>query len=268
MKRVILLWGVMCVCSQLMSQTIGNIYTEFCSIPDSTRTKVWWFHGETETTHEGITADLESFKEAGVGGIVYYDQVHGDARGAFPIFSPEWWDALIFSAMEAKRLGLTFEINLSNGYVAGGPWITKEMSMKRLCQSQIVLNGGEEYDAILPRPAKDSFWDIKTIAFPVPEAVEWEEKILVSQTVKCDTDTLLTYDFGEPFTARSLTYSEYCLSKHPTAAMNIPGPPGDMFYGDGYMELPCIGQLEASTDGIQWEVVRDIPSLYNIHYTL
>ena len=26
------------------------------------RTKVWWFHGETETTREGITADLEAYK--------------------------------------------------------------------------------------------------------------------------------------------------------------------------------------------------------------
>ena len=83
---------------------IDNIYSEFSSAPDSSRTKVWWFHGETETTHEGITADLEAFKEAGVGGVVYYDQVHGDAKGAFPVFSPEWWNALIFSASEAKRL--------------------------------------------------------------------------------------------------------------------------------------------------------------------
>jgi hypothetical protein len=31
---------------------------------DSTRTKVWWFHGETETTKECITADLTAFKKA------------------------------------------------------------------------------------------------------------------------------------------------------------------------------------------------------------
>ena len=37
---------------------------------DAARTKVWWFHGETPTTRAGITADLEAFKEAGVGGVV------------------------------------------------------------------------------------------------------------------------------------------------------------------------------------------------------
>ena len=34
---------------------------------------VWWFFGETPTTREGITADLEAFKQQGVGGVVYYD---------------------------------------------------------------------------------------------------------------------------------------------------------------------------------------------------
>ena len=102
--------------------------------PDNTaRTKVWWFHGETPTTRAGITADLEAFKAAGVGGVVYYDQVHGPAEGALEAFSPQWWEMLKFAALEAKRLGLSFEINLSNGYVAGGPWITPGTGMQRQC---------------------------------------------------------------------------------------------------------------------------------------
>ena len=246
--------------------SINEMYQEFQSAPDSTRTKVWWFHGETETTREGITADLEAFKEAGVGGVIYYDQIHGDGKGASAIFSPEWWEALKFSAAEAKRLGLTFEINLSNGFVAGGPWITKEMSMKRLCQSQVIMTGGQTYNDILPAPSTDEFWDVKTLAFPVPEGVKWEEKVLINEKVKFDQPTQLTYDFGQPFTARSLTYSEYNLSKHPVAAMNWPGPPADHFYGDGYLQMPPIGQLEASDDGHNWKVVRDIPTLYNIHH--
>lgn len=80
------------------------MYQEFQAAPDSTRTKVGWFHGETETTHEGITADLEAFKEAGVGGVIYYDQIHGGGKRASTIFSPEWWEALRFSAAEAKRI--------------------------------------------------------------------------------------------------------------------------------------------------------------------
>ena len=69
----------------------------FLTPQDTARTKVWWFHGETETTREGITADLEAFRHAGVGGVVYYDQVHGDGKGACEALSPEWWEMLFFA---------------------------------------------------------------------------------------------------------------------------------------------------------------------------
>ena len=74
--------------------TMQQAWEEFANPADSTRTKVWWFHGETETTREGITADLEAYKRAGVGGVVYYDQVHGKGENAFDAFSQEWWEML------------------------------------------------------------------------------------------------------------------------------------------------------------------------------
>src|SRR5574344_2550692 len=135
---------------------IRQAFNEFQHPQDSTRTKVWWFHGETRTTREGITADLEAFKEAGVGGVVYYDQVHGNGAGAFDAMSREWWDMLKFAAKEAKRLGLSFEINISNGYVAGGPWITKDMGMQQVCSSETFARGPMHLDADLPAPSKDS----------------------------------------------------------------------------------------------------------------
>lgn len=250
------------------SNTVADLYKEFKSAPDSTRTKVWWFHGETATTHEGITADLEAFRQAGVGGVVYYDQVHGDAKGAFPVFSAEWWDALKFSALEAKRLGLTFEINLSNGFVAGGPWITKSASMKRLCKSEVVVDGGSCFDGVLPNPSADEFWDVRVLAFPVPASVDWDEKVLVSERVVSEEPVMLSYDFEKPFTARALTYCENTRSKHPTASMNFPGPSADKFYGDGYYEFPPIGELEVSDDGKNWREVCKLPPLYNIHHKI
>lgn len=252
-------------CVQKTSVDLEQVYAEFSSAPDSTRTKVWWFHGETATTMEGITADLEAFKEAGVGGVVYYDQIHGDGAGASAIFSREWWDALIFSAQEARRLGLTFEINISNGFVAGGPWITKELSMKRLCSSETVLKAGESWSGKLPAPSQDEFWDVATLAFPVPASIKWESRTLVDKTLKFNEAVVLSYDFGEPFTSRSLTYSEFCTSKHPTLAMNWPGEPSDNFYGDGFIVMPALGELQCSADGVNWTTVREIPCLYNIH---
>ena len=99
---------------------------------DSARTKIWWFHGNTETTLSGITADLEAFKAQGIGGVVYYDQVHGNPQNADKLFSVNWWRSVIFAAQEAKRLGLQFDVNITNGYAAGGSWITPDKSIQRL----------------------------------------------------------------------------------------------------------------------------------------
>ena len=67
--RTLLLGGLLVLCGHSsVKQEKGNIdllRQEFRFPNDSARTKLWWFHGETETTKEGITADLEAFKQAG-----------------------------------------------------------------------------------------------------------------------------------------------------------------------------------------------------------
>lgn len=59
----------------IASQAQAPLAEGFDHPQDTARTKVLWFFGETETTREGITADLEAFKEAGVGGVVYPDEM-------------------------------------------------------------------------------------------------------------------------------------------------------------------------------------------------
>lgn len=71
------------------AMAFDNLWNNFVNPSDDSKTKVWWFHGETETTKAGIDADLEAFREKGVGGVEFYDQVHGKGEGACPSMSPE-----------------------------------------------------------------------------------------------------------------------------------------------------------------------------------
>ena len=94
-----------CSCGrELPVDTLADAWEVFSTPQDSCRTKVWWFHGETETTKEGITADLEAFRRAGVGGVVYYDQMHAGSPDALDAFSPQWWEMLKFSSRYCRRL--------------------------------------------------------------------------------------------------------------------------------------------------------------------
>jgi len=257
---------------------------------DSARTKVWWFHGETETTKAGITADLEAFKKAGVGGVVYYDQSHGKAENALPGFSPKWWEMFRFAAEEAARLKLSFEVHLSNGYVAGGPWITNELSMKRLTATETVITGGKRFNSKLaaPRNGQQFFQDVAVLAFPayggrgktsndrkftissnIPGA---DFSILFDKDAKsltrikpADSNVFITLDFGSSFEARSITYELQPKGKATTSATNVPGPPAESFVGTGYRVLPDPGQLEASEDGIHYYKVCNIKPIYRAH---
>ncbi len=223
---------------------------EFRTPEDSTRTKVWWFHGETQTTREGITADLEAYRTAGVGGVVYYDQVHGSGEEALDAFSSEWWEMLKFAAAEARRLGLSFEVNISNGYVAGGPWITEEYGMQRLCSSETVVKGGGHISLRLPRPnAKGWYSDVALLAFPMSPDF----------TVYKDISSSLRYD-GEPFTARSVTYTASKSRKSRNGAMQYPDGPAEKFYGMGYVDSAPAGVLEYSEDGIHYSRICELPT--------
>ena len=227
---------------------------------DTARTKVWWFHGETVGTHEGITADLEAFKQQGVGGVVYYDQVHGDGEGAFKVFSPEWWDELLFSSQEARRLGLSFEVNCGNGYVAGGKWITPDKSMQSLACTETIVEGGRDLTFQMPLPEKmPGGWhhDVAVIALPYQEDLTGQVSM-----------PELEINFEKPFTARSITYEVSAQGKARTSSMQVPpshfkldARPNE-FFGCGFTPLSSVAELQASEDGISFYKVCDLRPRY------
>ena len=277
--------------SQMSKTLLKQMRSEFSQPSNIARTKLWWFHGETETTREGITADLEAFKREGIGGVVYYDQNHGKGEHALPAFSKEWWDMFRFAALEAKRLGLTFETHLSNGYVSGGPWITEDLSMQRLEATDTVIIGGQHFNGKLPAPSRKSksgiVRDVAVLAFPVPDG-NWETSLnlfpkissniaqLNANSIAFPKDTKLinipvqktgfsvfiSIEFSKSFTARSISYRVRPRGKSATGAMNIPGPPSESFFGAGYVKQPDLGQLEVSEDGISYAKVCDLKPMY------
>lgn len=256
---------------------------------DSTQTKVWWFHGETETTKEGITADLEAFKAVGVGGVVYYDQSHGKAEKALPAFDDQWWEMLEFSSKEAHRLGLTFEVHVSNGFVAGGPWINYENGMQRLCANEMIIDGGRYFEGKIDPPASAYPYrkDVAVIALPIAEnhSISRFEKFRVTSNipnlaaenifapsagitripVTSQEGVYIDMKFDKDFVARSISYELRPQGKATTSATNVPGPPAETFQGTGYRILPVIGQLEASEDGVTYRKVCDLQPIYRAH---
>lgn len=260
--------------------TVEETLYGFENIQDSARSKVWWFHGETETTKEGITADLEAFKKAGLGGVVYYDQTHGVKESKIKAMSPEWWELLKFASQECKRLGLTFETHISNGYVAGGPWITPDLGMQQLTSVDTIISGGRHLSVKLPDVVKrfdysgdvavlafphkrDNFTDSRVIKIEVKSSVQGvnpEEVFnsfgrLATFAVMPEGKAVnMTADFGTEFTARSISYTMTPRGKAQTSSMQVPSEE-KTFNGTGYFDLPDIGELQVSDDGVNFNNV-------------
>lgn len=265
--------------------TFRKALTGFLNPQDSTRTKMWWFHGKFPSTKEGMTKDLEAFKRIGIGGIVFYDQVHGDQLpGTEPAMSKEWWNNVYHVARETRRLGLDFEFHVSNGFVAGGPWIKPADGMKRLESIETVVAGGRPLEVRLKTPEnKYNFYrDIKVIAIPTKDTPDFRAK-LSSNTSQVDPDKLfggqalcdipaikgeqvyIHIDYSKPRVLRSITYMIGPSGKATTSATNVPAEPQETFAGTGYKILPPCGELQWSEDGEVYHKVCDLKPLYRAH---
>ena len=259
----------------------------FATPPVAAKPGTWWYWGESVTTDHGITQDLESLKRVGFGGVVVYEQMFADRPDALKSLSPEWLARLRFAATECARLGIKLEVNVSDGYVAGGPWITPALGMQRLVASEVVVEGGHPVTVALPQPpTKLGFYrDVAVLAYPTPVgggASTLPQPVLTSDPVGVPApqlfggpdakkvrlsppasgrSVLVQLDYGHTVTARSLTYSLRTNFKALVIATQMPTSWADDFYGQNMQLNPPVGSLEASADGREWKQVCELPAI-------
>ncbi|RTQ51624.1 DNA-binding protein [Hymenobacter gummosus] len=211
--------------------TAANLQAAFQNSPDAAKPWVFWYWMNAAVTPEGITADLEAMRQAGIGG-AYLMPIRGadDKPLVTPPaeqLSPRWWQMVRHAMAEADRLGLKLAMHVSDGFaLAGGPWITPELAMQKVVFSETRLTGGRKQSIQLPQPAavKGYYRDIAVYAYPTPTGggvSTYTTKPTVTSSAKEGKPERLTvagnkdgfkltepgwiqYAFDKPFTARSL----------------------------------------------------------------
>jgi len=158
----------------------------FLNPPASAKPWVFWYWMHAAVSKEGITADLESMKEVGIGGA--YLMPVKDTSFAIP-FQPtarqltsEWWQLVKFAMEEAKRLDLKLAMHVSDGFaLAGGPWITPELSMQKLVWTKTYIPAGEPGQIVLSKPeANENYYkDIAVFAYPANSAASFSDEIMI-----------------------------------------------------------------------------------------
>lgn len=132
---------------------LDSLRNGFLNPPDTARPGVYWFFMDGNVSREGITADLEAMKSAGVGGVILMEVSVGIPRGPVEFMSLEWRQLFKHAVEEAERLGLEITLNAGPGWTgSGGPWVKVEQSMQHLVVSEVAATGPSGFDAILPVP--------------------------------------------------------------------------------------------------------------------
>lgn len=268
-------------CSIGYAQT-DSLSLRFKEPGTSAKPMVWWFWGESTTTESGITKDLEALRKVGFGGVVLYEQVFRDDKDALKSLSPEWLSRVRFAAAECARLGLRLEINSSNGYVAGGPWITPELGIQRLVSSETIVDGGSHISIKLAQPPTklNYYKDVAVLAFPTVDGLLMPEPEITSipkianltaifdlstasrTSIKADENSkhvFINLDYGKPVTIRNITYGIRPSTKALVIATQMPGNWSDEYYGEKMKPILPIGELEASQDNVHWTAVIRLP---------
>ena len=189
---------------------------------DMARPWTFWYWMYGNVSQEGIRADLQAMKDAGLGGC-YLMPIRGAAetpsslpqRGEADALSSNFWKMVDCALAQADSLGLGVGIHICDGFaLAGGPWISPEESMQKIVFADTVLTGGFRH-LRMPKPAHyESYYeDIAVYAVPIgqePEAASpkltYSPKVtLNAKGVLCaDEPCWIQYVFDEPTLVRHI----------------------------------------------------------------
>ncbi|MDR1724051.1 MAG: hypothetical protein LBR84_08975 [Tannerella sp.] len=197
-------------------ETLQSLAEKFPAPTVQYHPHVWWHWLGSNFSKEGITKDLEAWKEAGIGGGTIFNIASSVQNSHAPMLnnpwpeqtfrSPAYWDAILHAAKEADRLGLIIGLHGTPGYATtGGPWITEERAMKAVVSSKTEVDGGKAVSVTLIRPELPDFtgydasytpgykpwkahlyWDIAVMAVPEKANVTVEDILDISTSMNAE----------------------------------------------------------------------------------
>jgi hypothetical protein len=104
----------------------------------------WWWPGSI-VTQADLTAAMETYKQAGLGGMeiaVIYG-VKGQEDKFINYLSPKWMEMFLYTLKEADRLNLGIDLANASGWPFGGPWVDPADACKNINYKTFSLKTGE-----------------------------------------------------------------------------------------------------------------------------
>lgn len=156
-------------------EACASLGERFAEPPQEARPLMIWEWMDGLLSAEGITADLEAYRAAGIGGVQQFvvgGELQTLVRDTTQAVGTAAWRALMQHAIaECGRLGLSFGTHNCPGWSSSAfPTVRPEDSMQKLVWSAVVVRGGKRIRTGLLQPEVDPQWncyrDIAVLAVP------------------------------------------------------------------------------------------------------
>ncbi len=127
---------------------IDVLQRSFLDPPDDARIMMrWWWFGPAVDNAQ-LEREMRLMKEGGIGGFevqpVYPLSLDENIR-ITPFLSPEFLNALRFTADKAAELGLRFDLTLGSGWPFGGPSVSIEHAAARLRYERVKVEPNSKF---------------------------------------------------------------------------------------------------------------------------
>ena len=259
-KRHIILFSLLLsIIFNSMAVDIRNLWS---APPKDAKPWVFWYWMQGAVSKEGITADLEAMKQNGIAG-AYLMPIKDVPEKPWLTpsveqLSPLWWEMVKHAFTEANRLGLEIGFHICDGFaLAGGPWITPELSMQKVVWKSTQVSGGKQIDITLPQPEsyKGYYKDIAIFAYPTPKGENissYDVKPKVSTSIaNTDAQFLANENNEENFRSESPCWIQYAFDKPFTCRTIQIIPSGNNFQAQRFT-------VESSDDGIHFRKITQL----------
>ncbi|MGC4016738.1 MAG: glycosyl hydrolase [Luteolibacter sp.] len=133
-NRLTVLISLVLVAASLRAVSAAAAETDWPPI-DQPQTKAWtrwWWHGN-EVTVEDLTAQMEKYAAAGLGGLEItpiYERASA-ADQFINYLAPQWVDRFVHVLHEAERLGMEIDMSTGTGWPFGGQWVDADTACAR-----------------------------------------------------------------------------------------------------------------------------------------